>query len=138
MEPWELLTRANETRSWGDGDQTRDSTRAEANSGPLALQAVIPKHPGNSANRGSKVGHDASRSGTDVRRQSTTTVETEPTEPEEDRSENNVGSVVGLVGEFFSSITGTFSEVDGNGKCGGTRGDMDWSSTREVETTLDE
>ena len=45
---------------------------------------------------------------------------------------------MGLISELLSSVTGTLSEVDGDGKGGGTRGDMDWSSTGEVETSLDE
>ena len=136
--PRELLTRADETRSRGDSDQTRDSARAEANSGPLALQTVVPKHPGDSTDRGSEVGHNTGRGSADIRRQSAATVETEPTEPEEDRPEHNIGGVVGLVGEFFGPITAALAEVDGNGKGGGTRGNVDGSSTRKIETTLDE
>ena len=45
---------------------------------------------------------------------------------------------MGLVGKLLSPVTGTFSEVDGDGKSGGTRGDMDGRSTSEVQATLDE
>ena len=114
LNSWEKLTRANEARSWSDGNQTRDSARAEPNSGPLALQAVIPEHPGDSTDRGSEVGDDTGRGCADVRSQGATTVKSEPTEPEEDGSDNNVCGVVGLVGEFLGSITGPPSEVDGD------------------------
>jgi len=131
------LTRTNKTRSWGNGDQATDSARTEANSRPLALQAVIPEHPGDSTDRSSEVSDDTGLRCTEIRRQSTTTVESEPAEPKEDGSENNVGGVVGLVGEFLRSITGTLSEVDGDGEGGGARRNVNGSSTSEIETTLD-
>jgi len=45
---------------------------------------------------------------------------------------------VGLVGEPLSPVAGTLSEVDGDGKGGGTGGDVNGSPTSKVETTLDE
>lgn len=135
---WCSLTRANKSRCRGDGDQTRDSAGAETDSRPLALQAVVPEHPSKPTNGGGEVGDDTCRCCTDIRGQGTTTVESEPTKPKEDGSKDNIGSVVGLVGELLSPITGTLSKVDGDGKSGGTGGDVDWGSTGEVETTLDE
>lgn len=134
--PYQTLTRANESRSWRDGNQTRDSARTEADGGPLALQTVIPEHPSDATDRSSEVGDDAGLSRAEVRRQSTTTVKSEPTEPEEDRSENNIGGVVGFVSESLGSITGTLSEVEGNREGGCTRGDVNGSSTSEIEAAV--
>ena len=50
----------NKIRGGGDCNKTRDSSRAKTDSGPLLFSMVIPKHPGQATNRGSKVGEDAS------------------------------------------------------------------------------
>ena len=42
-----------------------------------------------------------------------------------------------LVCEFLSTITGTFSEVDGDSQSSGTRRNVDGCSTSKVESTLD-
>ena len=54
------LTSTNETRGWGDCNETRDSSGAKTNSRPLLFNPVIPKHPSQATDRGSEVGDDAS------------------------------------------------------------------------------
>lgn len=111
---WGSLTGANESRRRGDGNQTGDSARAETDSGPLALQAVIPEHPGESTNGSGKVSDHTSRRCPDVRGKGTATVESKPAKPEENGSENNVGGIVGLVCKLLSPVTCALPKVNGD------------------------
>lgn len=50
----------DETTAGGDGDQTGNDTTAEANSRPLAFQAIIENTPGETTDTSSKVGDNGS------------------------------------------------------------------------------
>lgn len=123
--------------SRGDTDQTRNSTGAEANSGPFAFKPVVQEHPDQTTDRGRKVGDDTSLNSPQVGRKSGTTIEAEPTEPEENGADNNESSVVGLVGESFSAVASTLAEVQGDSKRGSTRRDVNGGPTSKVETAHD-
>lgn len=127
----------DEASSRGDTDQTRDSARTEANSGPLALKPVVQAHPDQTTNRGRKVGDDTSLNSPQVGGKSGTTIEAEPTEPEEYGADDNESSVVGLVGEPFSAVASTLAEVQGDSKRGSTRRDVNGGTTSKVETAHD-
>lgn len=118
-----------------DGDETRDGTGAEPDGGPLSLQSPIEQHPGDTTDGSSQVGNDACLDGSEVGRESRSTVESKPTEPEEDCTEDNVRGVVGLVGESLGTVTSSLTEVCGNGQVGSSGRDMDGRSTGKVETS---
>ena len=54
-----------------------------------------------------------------------------------DGAEYDITGVVGFVCETLSAVSATGAEVDGDGKSGGTRGDVHGSSSSEIETTHD-
>ena len=116
-------------------DKTRDGTRAETDCGPLALETVVPEHPGQTADAGSEVGDDASLGGTEVGAERGSAIEAEPSEPEEDRAENDVGRVVGLVRKALGTVATALAEVDGNRERGGTGADVHGRATGEVKTS---
>jgi hypothetical protein len=128
----------DKARRGGDRNETRDCTRAKSDNGPLLLQTVIPEHPGEPSDARSEVGDDARLGGTEVGRECRAAVEPEPAKPEEDCPKDDVGGVVGLVGEALGAIPGPLSEVDGDGKGGGSGRDMDGSSSGEIEASHDE
>jgi hypothetical protein len=131
--------RGNVTSARGDGNETGNDTGAEADSAPLALKAVVEKAPGEASNAGGDVGDDAGHDSAEVRGKSGTTVEAEPANPEENGSENDVGDVVGTVGETVNlAVAGALSEHQGVGESGGTGADVDWGTTGEIETAHDE
>lgn len=81
---------------------------------------------------GDEAGHD----GADVGSEGRATVEAEPADPQEHRAEDDVGDVVWAVGKTIGcAVSGALAEHEGVGKGGGAGGDVDWSSTSEVETT---
>ena len=129
------LTRTHKTGSRSDGDKTRNSSRAETNSRPLALKTVIPEHPSQTANAGSKVGDNACLGCAQVRGEGRATIEAEPAEPEEGRAQNNVGRIVRLVGEACGIISTTLAEVKCDSKCGSAGGDVHWGTASEVKAT---
>ena len=131
-------TRADESRRRRDSDEASNGTRAETDRRPLALEAVVPEHPGEAANARREVGDDARLRRAEVRRKGGAAVEPEPAKPEEDRAEHDVGRIVGLVGEAFSAVAPTLAEVDGNGKRRGTGRDVDRCASGEVKATHDE
>ena len=102
-------TRADETGRGGDGDQAGDGARAEADSRPLALETVVPEHPGETTHARSQVGDDARLDGAEVRGEGGAAVEPEPPEPEEDRAEDDIGRVVGLVRETLGTVPATLA-----------------------------
>lgn len=94
---------------------------------------TYPKHPGKTAYGRRQVGDDASLDSTHVGRESRAAIETKPAKPEEYRAKDDVCSVVRLVCESFSTISPALTEIDGNGKSGCTGGDVNGSSSGEVE-----
>lgn len=122
--------------SRGDGHETRDGAGAEPDDGPLLLEAIIHQYPGDSTDGGGQVGDNASHDGAEIRGQGGTTVEAEPSDPEEDGAEDDVGDVMRSVRETGGlGVAGALAEHDGEGEGGGTRRDMDGSTTGKVETT---
>ena len=105
-------TRADESRRRRDSDEASNGTRAEADRRPLALEAVVPEHPGEATDARSEVGDDARLRRAEVRSERRAAVEPEPAEPEEDRAEHDVGRVVGLVRQALSAISAALAEVD--------------------------
>jgi len=125
----------DETSSGSDTDETSDSSGAESDNRPLSFKSVIPKHPGKTTDRGGKVGNDTSHTSSHVGTESGSTVESEPAEPKEDCAENDIGSVVGLVGESLGSVSPSLAEVECDGEGSGTGRDVDGRTTSEVEST---
>lgn len=125
----------DETRGRGDGNEAGNGTRAEADSGPLLLQAVVEQAPGDTGDGGSQVGDQAGHDGAQVSSQGGTTVEAEPADPEEDGSEHDVGDVVGAVGQALGLVVaGALAEHERVGEGGGTGRDVDGGTTGKVET----
>lgn len=123
----------DEASSRGDGNETRDGTRAETDSAPLLLETVIEKSPGNGTARGGKVGHVAGHDGANVHAESRTTVEAEPTDPEEDGAEHDVGDVVRTVGEtVVARVTSTLAEHQGVGEGASSRSNVNGTATSKV------
>lgn len=89
----------NVTRAGSDGNETGNGTGAEADSGPLLLQAVVEKAPGDTTDRGGNVGDDAGHDGAQVSSEGRAAVEAEPANPQEHGSEDDVGHVVRSVRE---------------------------------------
>lgn len=127
--------RSNKARAGGNSDQTGNNTRAETDSGPLALQTVVEQTPGNTADRGSKVGYNGSHDSTQVSRQRRASVEAEPSNPEEDGSNNDMSDVVGTVVELVSAVPTTLAQHQGVSQCSRTGSNMHGSTTSKVETT---
>lgn len=128
--------RSDETGARSDGNQSGNSTRAETNDRPLALEAVIEEHPGNSTHGGGKVGSDERHDRTDVGAQRGATVETKPTNPQEDGAENNHGDVVRSVRQAGGlGVAGALAEHDGHGESCGAGRDVDGRATGIIETT---
>lgn len=125
---------SNVTGSRSDGDQTRDGTGAEANSGPLPLEPPVPEHPGQGTDRSSDLGDHHSLDSPKVGTDGGTTVEAEPTEPEEDSSQDAVSDVVRAVSKLLGAVALTFAKEDGDGKSSGTGGDVDGCTTSKVKT----
>ena len=98
-------------------------------------RSTHPKHPGNTTDRGSKVGNDASLNSAEVGRKSRSTIETEPAEPEEHCSKDDVGCVVRLVRKTFSAIAAALAEVNRNSQGGSTRANVNRSSSSKIETS---
>jgi hypothetical protein len=65
----------------GNSDETRDSTGAEADCGPLLLETVIEENPSNSTDRSSEMGDDARHNSTQVGSEGRATIEAEPADP---------------------------------------------------------
>lgn len=128
----------NVTRSRGDTNKTGDGTGAETDSGELFLESPVEQHPGDGTDRSGEVGNDTGLNSSEVGRESRSTVEAEPSEPEEHRAEDDVGGVVGLVGESLGTVSSSFTKVDGDSKGGSSRVDVDGCSSGEIETTEDE
>ena len=131
-------TRADESRRRRDSDEASNGTRAEPDRRPLALEAVVPEHPSEAADARREVGDDARLRCAEVRCEGRAAVEAEPAEPEEDRAQHDIGRVVGLVRQALCAIPAALAEVDGDGECGGSGGDVDGSSTGKVEPAEDE
>lgn len=129
--------RSDVTRSWRDSDQTRDGTRAETDSRPLALQPPVPEHPGETTDRGSHLSDHHGLNSTKVGTKSRTTVEAEPAKPQQHGSQDDVGNVVGSVGQLLRAVPLTLAEEDRDGERSGTRRDVNRCTTGEVETTHD-
>ncbi len=102
---------ADESGSWSDGNQTSNSTGAETDNRPLALQTEIKEHPSQTSSRRSEVGRVDRHSGTKIRTESGSTVETDPTHPEESGTENNVRNVVRLEEQSFGTVTVTRAKI---------------------------
>ena len=125
----------DETSSGSDTDETSDSSGAESDNRPLSFKSVIPKHPGETTDRSGKVGNDTSHTGSHVCAESGSPVETEPTEPKEDCAENDIGGVVGLVGESLGSVSPSLAEVECDSEGSGTGRNVDGRTTGKVEST---
>jgi len=127
--PW-----GDKARARGNGNEARDSARAEANSAPLLLQAVVQNRPGEAGNASSEVGNNARHNGTYVGAQSRTAIEAEPANPEEDGSEDDVRDVVRAVGEtVVLVIADTAPEHHAVRERSDTRIDVDRAATGKVE-----
>ena len=123
------------TRSRGDGDETSNGTGAEADSAPLPLQTVIEQDPGQAADASSDVGDDAGHDGTEVGGEGAAAVEAEPADPEEHSPQNDVGDVVGAVGQAVDLVVAVaLAEHEGVGKGGGAGADVHGGAAGEIET----
>ncbi|THH13251.1 hypothetical protein EW146_g6947 [Bondarzewia mesenterica] len=107
-----------------NGNETGDGARAEADDGPLALEAIIAEHPCKPTNAGSGIRDDARLHRTKVGTERRAAVETEPAEPEKDRAENDVARVVRLVRERLCTIPAPLAQVDVDRERDSTRRDM--------------
>lgn len=125
----------NESRGRGDSNETSDSAGAETDSGPLLIETVIENTPGDSSNRCGNVSDDASHDRAHVSSEGATTVEAEPSNPEEHDTEDNVGHIVRTVWKTASVVVSR-ALTKHQAVCEGcrTRGDVDGSSTSEIET----
>lgn len=126
---------SDETGSRGNTDETSDSSRAESDNGPLSLESVIPQHPSDTSYRSREIGNDTSHGSSEVGAESRTTVETEPTKPKEDCAEDDIGGVVGLVGESFSSVSPSLAEVECDSEGSGTGRNVNGGTTGKVESS---
>lgn len=126
--------RRNVSRAGCDSDKTRNNTRAETNSRPLALEAVVNQTPSDASDAGSQISNDSSHNSTQVSSQSRTSVETKPADPEEYGADNNVSYVVGAIVELLGAVAPSFSEHIRVCECGATRGNMHGSSASKVQT----
>jgi hypothetical protein len=117
-----------------DGNETSDGTRAPADSRPFAFKSEIDQDPCKSTDGGSKISDDASHGSTKVAAERGTTVESEPTEPEEDGSEDDVRDIVRSVVKFMGAVSTALAQHDGIGEGGGTRRDVDGSTSSEIES----
>lgn len=125
----------DETRGGGDGDQTGDSPTAEPDGAPLLLEAVIHQTPGETTDTGGDMGDDTGHDGTQVSGEGTAAVEAEPADPEEHGTQDDVGDVMGPVGEAVDVVVaGALAEHQGVGQGGGARGDVDGRTAGEIET----
>jgi len=125
----------NVTRGGSDGNETSDGTGAPTDSTPLTFETVIKNHPCKSADGSRKIGNNAGHGCSEIAAQCTTTVEPEPTKPEENGSEDDVGNIVRSVVEFVSPVATALAQHDRVCKGGGTRRDVDRSTTGEIETS---
>lgn len=126
----------HKTRGGSDSDQARDRTRAETDGGPLFVETVIEENPGYASNGSSEMGNDARHDGAHVGGERRATVEAEPSYPEEHRAENDMGDIVGSVWEAVGiGVAGAFAKHDGvcEGCC--SRGDVNGSSSSEIEAS---
>lgn len=124
----------DEASGRGDGNEAGDGAGAEANGGPLTLQAEIEQYPGQGGHGGGELGVVAGHDGADVHAQGGTAVETEPADPEEDGAKDDVGDIVGAPGHTgVLRVARTLSEHQGVGQGAGTGGDVDRTATGEVE-----
>ena len=124
----------DETSTRSDGNETRDGTRAEANSRPLLLQTVVEEGPGQTGHGGSQVGVVAGHDGTEVNTQGRATVKAEPANPQEDGADDDVGDVVGPPGHTgMLGVAGALAEHDGVGEGSGAGGDVNGAAAGIVE-----
>lgn len=124
----------DEAGAGGDDDEAGDGTGAEANGGPLALEAEIEEDPGETAHRGGQVGVEAGDDGADVHGEGGAAVEAEPADPEEDGADDDVGDVVRPPGHAgVVAVAGALAEHEGVGEGGGAGGDVDGAAAGEVE-----
>lgn len=125
--------RGNETRGRRDGDQSRDGPRAEANSAPFLLQAVVDKHPNDATNGSREISDIASHDSADVDAEAGASVEPEPSNPEEDGAKDNIGDTVRAVWQaVHTAVSRALAEHDAvcEGACAG--GDVDGAASCEV------
>lgn len=131
----ESRPRGHITRSRGDGDKTSNGTGAEADGAPLPLQPVIEQDPGQATDAGGNVGDDAGHDGTKVGGQGAAAVEAEPADPEEHSPQNDVGDVVGAVGQAIDLVVAVaLAEHERVGEGGGAGADVHGGAARKVET----
>lgn len=125
----------DETRSRSNGNETSNNTGAETDGGPLLLESVVKKTPGDTSNGSGQVGHNGGHDSAEVSTQGRTGVESEPSDPEENGTNDNVGDVVRAVVELVSTVTTTLAEHQGVGESSGTGGNVHGSTTSKVETS---
>jgi hypothetical protein len=119
----------------GDGDEAGNGTRAEADGAPLLVEAVIEQAPGEATDASSNVGNKASHDSAEVGSEGRATVEAEPADPEEDGAKDDVGDVVRAVGKAINlAVAGALAEHQRVGEGSGAGGNVDGSTTGEVET----
>lgn len=120
--------------SWGNGHEASDGARAEADGGPFVIQAVVEYHPGETTYGSGEMGNDTGHDGTQVSAERGTAVEAKPADPEEDGADDDVGDVVGPVGETVEiAVPAAFAEHDRVCKSRCPRRDVNRCATREVE-----
>lgn len=100
----------DETGTRSNGHKASNDTRAETNSGPLALKTVIENTPCNATNTGSQVSDNSGHNSAHVSSQSGTSVETEPSDPQEDGTDNNVRHVMWAVVQLVSAVTAALAQ----------------------------
>lgn len=122
------------TGSGGDGDETGDGAGAEADGGPLALQAVVEEDPRQTGQASGQVGDEEDLGRQDVGSEGRAAVEAEPADPEKDGAEHDVGDVMGPVGETVQTlVTSPLADHERVSEGGDAGVDVDGSATGEVE-----
>lgn len=117
-----------------DGDETSNNAGAETNGAPLPLEAVVEQAPGKATDAGGNVRDQAGHDGAEVGGEGAATVKAEPADPEENGSEDDMGDVVGAVGEAVGLVVAiALSEHQSVGEGSSTGADVNRSATSKVE-----
>lgn len=126
---------SDESRAGSNSNKASNDTRAEANSGPLALQSVVHQTPGHTSNGGSKVSDNGSHNGTEVGSESRASIESEPADPEEHSADDNVSYIVRAVVKLVGAVAATLTQHQRVSEGSRSRGNVDGSTTCEVKTS---
>lgn len=124
----------DETGSGSSSNETGDGTRAPADHGPLAGQAVIEETPSHGGEHGSEARVPAGHGSAEVGTKGRAAVESEPSKPEEDGAEGDERDVVRA--EVHHHLLVTSAEDPGVGESRHAGTDLDGDTTGVVEDAV--